>query len=52
VPCSLQEGPDELSSLLFLGLLCSRLLRLTLEQRAAHTIIRHLRSKLQWRPGQ
>ncbi|MEW5314489.1 MAG: hypothetical protein WDW38_005985 [Sanguina aurantia] len=47
----LQDGPDELSAILFIALLSSSLLQLTREHRAAATIIDMLRRRLKWRPG-
>ena len=48
----LHDGPDELSVLLYVGLLSCNLLRLTVERRAALTIIDYLRKRLCWRPSE
>ncbi len=46
-----QDGPDELSALLYVALLAQALLRLTAEKRAALTIVDFLRRRMMWRPG-
>lgn len=47
----LDDGPDELSTILYVALLSSSLMQVTVESRAALTIIAFLRRRLCWRPG-
>ncbi|GFR51021.1 hypothetical protein Agub_g13348 [Astrephomene gubernaculifera] len=57
VPCllsaedSLDDGPDELTAILYVALLSEALLKITAERRAAYVIMEYLRRRLSWRPS-